>query len=46
MVCHHVAKFGGHRYCSNRDIHLVCHVNKQDHAIKVSDDYNHRSPSR
>ena len=28
MVCHQLAKFGGHRYCSSRDMFLVCHVIK------------------
>ena len=26
------------RYCSSRGMYLVCHVIKQDHAIKASDD--------
>ena len=43
MVCHHLAKFGGHRYCSSRDItFLVCHVIKQGHVIKGSGDYINR----
>ena len=47
MIYHHYAKFGGHRYCSSRDIMiLVCHVIKQDHIIKGSGDYYIRSPSR
>ena len=44
MVCYHLAKFGGHRYCSSRDMFVVCHVIKQDH--KGSGDYNNRSPLR
>ena len=36
-------KFGGLRYCSSRDnIYLVCHMIKEDHVIKGSDDYNNR----
>ena len=39
MVCHHLVKFGGHRYCSSRGIMLLlCHVIKQDHVIKGSGD--------
>ena len=46
MICHHLAKFGSHRYCTSRDeILLFCHVIEQDHMIKGSDDYNGRSPS-
>ena len=45
MVYHHLAKFGGHRYCS-RDMFLLCQVIKQDHIIKRSGDYNDKSPSR
>ena len=29
MVCHHLAKFGGHRYCSSR--HIILQAN---HVIK------------
>ena len=47
MVYHHLAKFGGHRYCISRDImFLICNVIKQGHIIKRSGDYNDRSPSR
>ena len=47
MIYHHLAKFGGHSYCSSKDImFLVCHVIKQDHAIKGSGDSNDSSPSR
>ena len=46
MVCHHLSKFGDHRYCSNRDMFLVCHVIKQVDVIKVSGGYNDRSPLR
>ena len=47
MVCHHLTKFGVHRYCSSRDVmFLVCHVIKQDHVIERSGDYNDRNPSR
>ena len=35
MVCHQLAKFGGHRYCSSRDMFLVCHVIKTT-GLKVS----------
>ena len=45
MVYHHFIKFGGHRYCSSRDImFLVCHVIKQDPIIKGSGDYYDRRP--
>ena len=43
-VYHHLAKFGGHRRCSSRNIFLVYHVIKQDHIIKGSGDYNDRGP--
>ena len=34
MVCHNLAKFGGHRHVSSRDITiLVFHVIKQDYVI-------------
>ena len=47
MVCHHLTKFGGQRYCSSRDItFLVCHVIKQVHVIEGSGNYNDRSFSR
>ena len=46
MVFPHLAKFGGHRYYSNRAIFLVCHVIKQDHVVKGLGDHNDRSPSR
>ena len=47
MICLHLAKFGGHRYCSSREkMFLVCHVIKPDQVIKGSGDYNDRSPSR
>ena len=47
MLCHHLAKFGGHRYRSSRNIlFLVCHAIKQDHVIKGSGDYNDRSSSK
>ena len=36
LLGHHLAKFEGHMYCSNRDIFLVCHLVKQGHVIKVS----------
>ena len=45
MVCRHLAKFVGDRYCSNRDMFLVCHVIKKDHMIKASGEYNNRSLS-
>ena len=45
MVYHHIAKFGGHRYC-NSSMFLVCHIIKKDHITKVSGDYNHKSSSR
>ena len=47
MVCHHLAKFGGHRYCSSRNIKfLICHVIKQDLVIQGAGGYNNRSPSK
>ena len=47
MVSNHLVKFGGHSYCSSRDIKfLVCHVIKQDSIIKGSGGYNDRNPSR
>ena len=39
MVCHHLAKLGSHKYSSNRDMFLVCHMIKQDHIIKGGSDY-------
>ena len=45
MVSHDLAKFGSIKYCSNRDMFLVCHVIKQDRVIKGSSVYNDRSPS-
>ena len=44
MVYHHHAKFGDHRYSSNRDMFLVCHVIKQEHRIKGPGDYNDKRP--
>ena len=44
MVCHYLAKFGGHRYCSSRDMFLVFHVIKQGHVIIGSSYCNDRSP--
>ena len=45
MVYHHIAEFGGHRYCRSRDImFLVSYVTKQDNIIEGSVDYNGRSP--
>ena len=39
MVYHLLAKFGGHRCFSSRDIiFLVCQMIKQDHIIKESSD--------
>ena len=46
MVYHHLAKFGSHRYCSSKDMFLVCDVIKQDHMNKGSGNYNDWSPSR
>ena len=46
MVCHHPAKFGGHRYCGSRDMFLVCHKISQDHTIKGLCDYINRNASR
>ena len=39
MACHHLAKFGGHRYCGSRNVmFLVCHLIYQNHVIKGSDE--------
>ena len=47
MEIDHFIKYGGHSYCSNRDIIFsACHVIKADHVIKESSNYNDRSPSR
>ena len=47
MEIDHFIKYGGHSYCSNRDIIFsACHVIKPDHVIKESSNYNDRSPSR
>ena len=43
MVCYHLAKFGGHRYCRSRDMFLFCHVIKQDYVMKGLDVDNDRS---
>ena len=32
MVCHHLVRFGNHRYCSNSEMFLVFHVIKRDHV--------------
>ena len=45
MVCPHLAKFGGHRNCSSRDMFLVYYVAKQDHVIIGSSDFNDSNPS-
>ena len=47
MVCHYLAKFGDNRYCSSRDMFLVCQVISHDynHVIKGSGDYNNTSLS-
>ena len=47
MVYHNLDKFGGHRYCSTRDMmFLFYHVIKQDHIIQWSEDYNDWIPSK
>ena len=46
MVCHHLAKFGGHRYCSSRDMFLVCDVTLQNQMIEAINDFMVRSSSR
>ena len=46
MICYHLVKFGGHKYCSCRDMFLVCHVIEQDRVMKGSSDYNDRNRSR
>lgn len=46
-VCHHSAKFGGHRNCDSEDILvLVCHFIFQDHVAKASRNWIGTSPSR
>ena len=43
-VSHHSAKFGGTRqYCSVDITILVCHVIAQEHVIKGSCDFIHKS---
>ena len=34
MAYHHLAKSGSHRYCSSKNMFLVCQVIKQGHTIK------------
>ena len=46
MVCHHLAKFGGHRYCSSRDMFLICDVTLQNQMIEAINDFMVRSSSR
>ena len=47
MVCHRLAKFRGHRYCSSSDItFLVYDVVYQDHVIKGSGEYINMNTSR
>ena len=38
MVCHHPAKFGGHRHCGSGDM-LICHISSRDHVFKESCDF-------
>ena len=46
MVFYRLSNFDGHRYCSSRNMFLICHVIMQDHVIKKSGDYKDKSPSR
>ena len=46
MACHHLAKVGGHRYYSSRDIFLVFQEIKQGYIMPGSVDYNKWSSSR
>ena len=46
MVCHHLAKFGGHRYCSSRYMFLICDVTLQNQMIEAINDFMVRSSSR
>ena len=46
MVRYHLAKCGGHRYCSSRDMFLVCHAAKQEDMIKGRRDFNDINLSR
>ena len=46
MVRYHLAKCGGHRYCSSRDMFLVCHAAKQEDMIKGRRDFNDMNLSR
>ena len=41
-----LAKFGGHRYCTCRDMFLLCHVIKQEYVIKGSYDFMSKNLSR
>ena len=35
MICHHTAKFGGHKHCGKRDINFsICYVTSLDHLFK------------
>ena len=44
---HHLSKFGGDgHYGSGQIIVLVCYLILQDHMIKDSCDFKHRSPAR
>lgn len=45
MVCCNLAKFGGNRCCSRREMFLVCHLIKQNHVIIGSDDCNYEKHS-
>ena len=43
MVCYHLAKLGGHWYCTSGDIlFLICQLITQDPYIKGSGGYNNR----
>ena len=45
MEIDHFIKYGGHSYCSNRDIIFsACHVIKPDHVIKESSNYMIEAP--
>ena len=34
IVCHHPAKFDGHRHCGSGSMFIICFVNSQDHVTK------------
>ena len=45
MDCHHLAKFGGHRYCSNRYVFSLSR-DQPNYVIKGSCEYSDGSSQR